>query len=243
MQAGEKMMVRFKAVDMAAPERVVYAYQLLGKKPESAHLGNEGYVVLQDLRPGKHTLVLRSSNSDGQAVDNPYSINITVFPSLLLIVVFVGALLMLTGLACFWSIRASGRRKLIQLEDRESRLFVDRLNAYLSDNMDNADLCAADISNALGVSRSTLFSKCKEYLGTPPLELLATMRMKKAVELLETSDMRIAQVAFMVGFNDSQYFSKVFKAHFGKTPTQYRRSVQELVQPSNEISPDTARNA
>ena len=243
MQAGEKMMVRFKAVDMAAPERVVYAYQLLGKKPESAHLGNEGYVVLQDLRPGKHTLVLRSSNSDGQAVDNPYSINITVFPSLLLIVVFVGALLMLTGLACFWSIRASGRRKLVQLEDRESRLFVDRLNAYLSDNMDNADLCAADISNALGVSRSMLFSKCKEYLGTPPLELLATMRMKKAVDLLETSDMRIAQVAFMVGFNDSQYFSKVFKAHFGKTPTQYRRSVQELVQPSNEISPDTARNA
>ena len=243
LRAGEKMMVRFKAVDMAAPERVVYAYRLLGRKNEIVQLGKEGYVVLQDFRTGKYTLELRSSNSDGQAVENPYIIKVSVFPSHLSVIMLVGALLLFVGLSCFFSIRASRRRKLVQIEDPESKQFVDRLNAYLTENMDNADLCAADISNALGVSRSMLFSKCKEYLGTPPLELLASLRMKKAVELLETTELRIAQVAFMVGFSDSQYFSKVFKARFGKTPTQYRRSVQEPVQPSSEITPDTARNA
>lgn len=48
--------------------------------------------------------------------------------------------------------------------------------------------------------------------------------MKKAAELLITSDVNISEAGYQVGINDPFYFSKCFKNTFGKSPSQYRKS-------------------
>jgi YesN/AraC family two-component response regulator len=45
--------------------------------------------------------------------------------------------------------------------------------------------------------------------------------MKKASELLSSKMHNVSEVAYMVGFADRKYFSKEFKKHFGKNPSDY----------------------
>lgn len=61
-----------------------------------------------------------------------------------------------------------------------------------------------------------------------PMKWLEERRMEVARELLLGGDRSIAQVAEVVGYPDSFYFSQVFKKHFGKPPLQYRKSGQSL---------------
>lgn len=53
------------------------------------------------------------------------------------------------------------------------------------------------------------------------------VRMEKACELLKTRKGSVAQVAEMVGYEDENYFGRVFKKYTGQTPAQYRRGLSE----------------
>ena len=54
------------------------------------------------------------------------------------------------------------------------------------------------------------------------MDLLREMRMDRARSLVSSGGYTIAQIAYMTGFNDTHYFSKVFKKETGLTPTVYR---------------------
>ena len=56
------------------------------------------------------------------------------------------------------------------------------------------------------------------------VEFLREIRMKRAAQLIETEEYSMAQIAYMVGLNDSHYFSKCFKQQYGITPTEYKES-------------------
>ncbi|MBR6116404.1 MAG: helix-turn-helix transcriptional regulator [Paludibacteraceae bacterium] len=47
--------------------------------------------------------------------------------------------------------------------------------------------------------------------------------MKRAAQLLESGDYNITEITYMVGMNDSRYFSKCFKNTYGMTPSEYKR--------------------
>ncbi|MNG14386.1 Exoenzyme S synthesis regulatory protein ExsA [compost metagenome] len=50
------------------------------------------------------------------------------------------------------------------------------------------------------------------------------MRIKKGIELLQNSNMKVYEIAPQVGFKDDKYFYRVFKRRFGVTPDEYRRN-------------------
>ena len=58
---------------------------------------------------------------------------------------------------------------------------------------------------------------------TAPLDFIKTIRLKRAAQLLEKSQLSIAEIAYEVGFNNPKYFARTFKKRTGMTPTQYRR--------------------
>ncbi len=78
------------------------------------------------------------------------------------------------------------------------------------------------LSQALGVSRVTLFTKCKEELGVTPSELLTATRLNHASELLTHSDLRVQDIALQSGYSDPRFFARQFKQHKGCTPSEYR---------------------
>jgi AraC-like DNA-binding protein len=60
-----------------------------------------------------------------------------------------------------------------------------------------------------------------------PGEFIRNVRLKHAAKLLLCNAGNVSEIAYTVGFNDSKYFSRSFKAEFGLTPTEYRDNQKE----------------
>ena len=78
------------------------------------------------------------------------------------------------------------------------------------------------ISRHAGMSISRFSCVFREALGTSPLDYVAATRMREARQLLRAPGQSIAEVAYAVGFQDSNYFSRSFKQHHGMSPREFR---------------------
>ena len=97
-----------------------------------------------------------------------------------------------------------------------------RILKYVTEHIDTPDLKIDDIADAMGMSRSVLYTKIKQQLGMTPIDFVRHVRIMRACELLKNTDESLSSVAFAVGFSDPKYFSKVFKRETGIVPTEYR---------------------
>jgi YesN/AraC family two-component response regulator len=100
--------------------------------------------------------------------------------------------------------------------------FVQRLNKYIKDNIADQDLNVEKITEYMGVSRTTLFNKMSNLIGSSANKYIRRIRMNEAKELLSKTDMPIGEIALKTGFSESQYFSTVFKQETGLTPSQFK---------------------
>ena len=84
-----------------------------------------------------------------------------------------------------------------------------------------------DISNLVGVSVQYFSKIFKEEVGCNYVDWLNSLRINRAKELMESTQMTIKEVGFQVGYNDPNYFSRIFKRYEGIAPTEYvnRREV------------------
>lgn len=89
-----------------------------------------------------------------------------------------------------------------------------------------------DVMRATRVSRTLLETKFKRILGYSPHRMIRETRMQRACELLADSDLPIARVADIAGFESATYFSAAFSRQFGRAPLQYRREVDLRTRPS-----------
>lgn len=104
------------------------------------------------------------------------------------------------------------------------RKFMDKLMELMEKNMDNGDLIVDDLVQNMAVSRSVFFKKLKTLTGLAPVEFIKEVRINRAVQLIETGEFSMTQIAYMVGINDPRYFSKCFKQKMGMTPTEYKEA-------------------
>ncbi len=83
-------------------------------------------------------------------------------------------------------------------------------------------LSLASLARHAGMSISRFSCVFREALGTSPLEYVASTRMREARQRLRSPGLTIAEVAYAVGFQDSNYFSRSFKQHHGMSPREFR---------------------
>ncbi len=67
----------------------------------------------------------------------------------------------------------------------------------------------------------------KQSLGVPPRVYLTRLRMEKACELLERTDLPVTQIALEVGYSSNQVLARVFLKYRRMSPTDYRRAVRD----------------
>lgn len=84
------------------------------------------------------------------------------------------------------------------------------------------DLSLEELAFFTGMSLSSFKRKFKEVFANSPTRYIKAKRLEKAKHLLETSDLRITEIAYDCGFNDPGYFSKSFTAAFKLSPSEYR---------------------
>jgi len=81
LEPHEKILsLEFSALEYFAPERIRYYYRILPNSPNWIPLKDQNFVTFVNLNPGEYTLQVRSTNSDGQQVDNIRTMNIVVDP-------------------------------------------------------------------------------------------------------------------------------------------------------------------
>ncbi|KRF06799.1 hypothetical protein ASG89_18270 [Paenibacillus sp. Soil766] len=86
------------------------------------------------------------------------------------------------------------------------------------------DLSLDRVANHLFFSPNYLSLIFKNHLGMTFSKYLTNLRIKKGIELLQNSNMKVYEIAPKVGFKDDKYFYRVFKRRFGVTPDEYRRN-------------------
>jgi AraC-like DNA-binding protein len=107
-----------------------------------------------------------------------------------------------------------------------SALKVMQVREYIKQHF-NRHLDIATLAIQVNLSHSHLFSIFKEQTGYSPIAYLARVRIDRASALLTTTTLRLKEIAMRVGYNDPQYFSRVFKLITGRSPREFRRLKSE----------------
>lgn len=102
---------------------------------------------------------------------------------------------------------------------------IQQVDDYLRGHLQDATLtrCAKRVA----LSPSYLSRIYKDYSGKNFMDRLLELRMERACELLNNPDYRAYDVAYDVGYDSPNNFSRAFKAYTGCTPSEYRRRGEE----------------
>ena len=101
---------------------------------------------------------------------------------------------------------------------------AERLNRYLTEHLQE-DLSSEKICEAMGMGRTALYRLAKQTYGCGVKEYLRTLRIRRAAELLVTTELTNSEICQQIGIADYNYFFRVFREQTGLTPQMYRRQL------------------
>ncbi len=104
---------------------------------------------------------------------------------------------------------------------KDSRMI--RVKEYIDRNYPKAD-CLNAAALLSGVSRRRFNDLFKNSFGITPNRYIVKLKTEYAKQLLRVAELSVSEVSELCGFSDIYYFSKVFKAEYGISPSDYRKS-------------------
>jgi AraC-like DNA-binding protein len=108
---------------------------------------------------------------------------------------------------------------------RKAPAWVQELKNIIQDHIDD-NLSLKELSKGLEISPSYLsreFSKYFEDLSFG--EYIRKLRIENALELMRNPRYSLTEIAYLTGFSDQSHFTRIFKQHTGRNPSEYRRSL------------------
>lgn len=106
--------------------------------------------------------------------------------------------------------------------DNEEKDFIKKVIELIRNNIDNENLQSLFIEKELGISNSQLYRKIKQIFGFTPGDLIRTIRLKYAAELLRKNVLTVSEVCYQSGFNNRSYFYREFNKMYNITPKNYQ---------------------
>ena len=100
--------------------------------------------------------------------------------------------------------------------------FMQKVMEFMEQQMDNSELTIDAFAEHLMMSRTIFYRKLKSIIGLTPVDFIREIRIKRAVQLIDSGEYNFSQIAYMTGFSDPKYFSKCFKKVMGVTPSEYK---------------------
>jgi signal transduction histidine kinase/DNA-binding response OmpR family regulator/ligand-binding sensor domain-containing protein len=106
--------------------------------------------------------------------------------------------------------------------NNDEKDFIKKVIELIRDNIDNDNLQSLFIEKELGISNSQLYRKIKQIFNFTPSDLIRTIRLKHAAELLRKNVLTVSEVCYQSGFNNRSYFYREFKKVYNITPKNYQ---------------------
>jgi len=100
--------------------------------------------------------------------------------------------------------------------------FLEKSISYMQDHIDK-NLTLSDFAAHVNYSSSHYSSIFKNKTGFSPIEYFNQLKIQKACQYLQFTDLRIKEIAFKIGINDAYYFTRLFGKTMGFSPKDYRQ--------------------
>ena len=127
-------------------------------------------------------------------------------------------------------------------ENSVDQIFVRRLTDYILSNLEKEHFGAAELSQAVGQSRSTIHRKLKAITQKSLSRFICELRLNKAYEMLTNQAGTASEIAYKVGFSSPAYFSKCFHNYFGFPPGKLKKGSHDSVDHQIIPPPEQGKN-
>ncbi len=114
--------------------------------------------------------------------------------------------------------------KLKATRTRKESEFLENVIQAIHKNLHNNSFDSAALERQMLLSKAQLFRKLKALTGFSTANFIRHIRLQKAAELLESTDLSIGDIASTVGFNELSYFSSSFLEAFKTSPSNWRKA-------------------
>jgi TolB-like protein/AraC-like DNA-binding protein len=101
--------------------------------------------------------------------------------------------------------------------------FLKIAESIILDHISDEGFGVSELADAVSMSRSNLLRKIKKETGLSASQFIRNIRLRKAQEYLEQTDMTVSEISYEVGFSNSSYFIKCFREEFGFPPGESRK--------------------
>lgn len=98
--------------------------------------------------------------------------------------------------------------------------FIESAISIVEKNIGNPDFSIGQFGREIGMSRIHLYRRLHALTGKAPVDFVRAIRMERAQQLLEKSQLTVAEIAYQVGYNDPKYFTRQFRKVFNILPSQ-----------------------
>ena len=108
----------------------------------------------------------------------------------------------------------------VKASNNQEREFLKRIKDIVENNYSNSNFTIEHLATKMGISRTLIHIKLKKVLNKNASEYVKDYRLKIALSLLQQG-FSISEAAYKTGYNDPNYFGRVFKKEFKMTPSEY----------------------
>jgi len=109
---------------------------------------------------------------------------------------------------------------------RQRTMLIQQAKAYIDDHFSDPELQMTDVAKRFNLSPNHFSTVFSQEIGESFRDYLNNVRLNRAKELLRTTNIKCAEVAYQSGYNDAHYFSTFFKKKVGVTPQEFRERSQ-----------------
>lgn len=113
----------------------------------------------------------------------------------------------------------------ISLYLRNEKNFLPVLN-YITEHS-GAHISVDTLSGIMHMEKGYFIKQFKKSIGVTPMRYILSVRMNRALNLIEYTDLSISKISEEVGFSSPNAFIKAFKTQYGRTPCEYRNYIKE----------------
>ncbi|MEO9894269.1 helix-turn-helix domain-containing protein [Aurantibacter sp.] len=122
----------------------------------------------------------------------------------------------------------------MEIESNPSKnTLVNKLIKEIESNLNNDQFGVDSLSQAVGMSRSSLHRKLQKLLGVSASQFIREYRLKRGFEILTTEDITASEASYRVGFSSPTYFNTCFHKFYGFTPGEAKSRITADVNDSS----------
>jgi two-component system, sensor histidine kinase ChiS len=104
------------------------------------------------------------------------------------------------------------------------QLFLEKVIKTIEANFENQDFTPESLAETVNMSVSQLNRKLNALIEQPAGQLMRSLRLQRAADLLKQKAGTISEICYQLDFNDPAYFSRAFKKQFGCSPSEFAKN-------------------